>query len=283
MAIKRRSERAFLNKLTLSAYAWPDNRPITWGAGGPERWPGARPYHTPPGEEDHLGFRIFEWYLTISRAVLGERLPILLLGTGCQLGEQGDTSQAPVDEEAHTARNLAMIQALSTTEPVEKKGDPSQIVPPQVIAGNFWLLAAESDHPAANNAWFQTDGSSLPIVGALKQWRETLHEEGLHPTPTQKTFEPDGSLRPIAHYLLLPTYDWGIADWHLEVIKPFIKNHRPTIGFSLVEAAQATRVTLLGGPQEFPDDILEDLRTAGCYVERIDGDGTSIASVMENH
>ncbi len=283
LAIKRRSPRSLLKKLTLSAYAWPGNRPISWGAGGPERWPGARPYHTPPGEEDQRGFRIFEWYLTISRAVLGEKLPIILLGTGCQLGAHGDPTLPAVDEETHTERNLALIRALSGQVQVEAKGDPAAAIPTEVVAGNFWLLASEPDHGAAKTAWFQTDGSSLPIVGALKQWRETISAETADIRPSQKTIEPEGLLRPIAHYLLLPSYDWGIADWHLEVIKPFIKNHKPTIGFSLVEAAQSTRVTLLGGPQEFSEDILEDLRTAGCIVERIDGDGTSIATVMENH
>ena len=283
LAVKRRSPRSVLSKLTLSAYASPGNRPLLWGAGGPERWPGARPYHTPPGEEDQQGFRIFDWYLTISRAVLGENLPIILLGTGCQLGAQGDPSLPAIDEETHTERNLELIRALSDQARMEAKGDPSATIPSEVIAGNFWLLAADAGNGAAKKAWFQTDGSSLPIVGALKQWRETHVPTPENMSPAPKSFEPEGLLRPIAHYLLLPTYDWGVADWHLEVIKPFIKNHRPTIGFSLVEAAQATRVTLLGGPQEFPDEILEDLRTAGCIVERIDGDGTSIASVMEHH
>ncbi len=282
-AVKRRSQRSLLDKLTLSAYAWVKNRPISWGAGGPERWPGARPYHTPPGEEDQRGFRIFDWYQTISQAILGKKLPIILLGTGCHLGDQGDSELPVIDEEAHTERNLELIQALSGQAQSNTKGDPSGTVPPEVIAGNFWLLTADPDHQQADKAWFKSDGSSLPIVGALRQWLDAQDDVETEQKPLEKSMDSEGSLRPIAHYLLLPTYDWGIADWHLEVIKPFIKNHRPTIGFSLVEAARATRVTLLGGSQEFSDDILDDLRGAGCIVERIDGDGTSIASLMENH
>ena len=30
--------------LAIGAYAWSDNQPLNWGAGGPERWPSARPY-----------------------------------------------------------------------------------------------------------------------------------------------------------------------------------------------------------------------------------------------
>ena len=86
--------------------------------------------------------------------------------------------------------------------------------------------------------------------------------------------------RPISHYLLLPTYEWGVADWHLEVIRPFIKKHRPTVGFSVKEAALAKRVTVIGNTQTFPETLLDQLRQVGCLVERISGDGTSVATQL---
>jgi hypothetical protein len=86
--------------------------------------------------------------------------------------------------------------------------------------------------------------------------------------------------RPIKHYLLLPTYEWGIAEWHLDAIKPFVKKYQPTIGFSLKEAVLASKVTVVGNEQSFPEEILERLRASGCEVERISGDGTSIATLL---
>jgi hypothetical protein len=86
--------------------------------------------------------------------------------------------------------------------------------------------------------------------------------------------------RPIQHYLLLPTYEWGVADWHLEVIRPFIKKYRPTVGFSVKEAALAKRVTVIGNTQTFPELLLDQLRQVGCLVERISGDGTSVATQL---
>ncbi|MCE1254880.1 MAG: hypothetical protein LWX83_15200 [Anaerolineae bacterium] len=86
--------------------------------------------------------------------------------------------------------------------------------------------------------------------------------------------------RPIQHYLLLPTYEWGVADWHLEVIQPFIKKYRPTVGFSVKEAALAKRVTVIGNTQTFPESLLDQLRQLGCLVERISGDGTSVATQL---
>jgi hypothetical protein len=85
---------------------------------------------------------------------------------------------------------------------------------------------------------------------------------------------------PIKHYLLLPAYEWGVSDWHLDVIKPFVRKHQPTIGFSLAEAALAEEVTVIGGEQSFSEESLSELRSKGCRVERISGDGTSIATQL---
>ena len=162
------------------------------------------------------------------------------------------------------------------------KKEPFDLLPDEVLAANFWLLAAPEGSPDENRAWFKADGQVLPVVGALRQWVAGVQEGGKANPSAGKYTPPAGQARPIAHYLLLPTYEWGVSDWHLDVIRPFVKAHRPTVGFSLVEAAQATHVTVVGGPQSFPEEVLDDLRAAGCSVERIQGDGTSIASQLES-
>ena len=82
------------------------------------------------------------------------------------------------------------------------------------------------------------------------------------------------------HYLLIPSYEWGVADWHLEVIRPFVKKHRPTVGFSVNEAAKAQKVTVIGNPNSYPSHVIDELIAAGCTVDLIDGDGTTIASKL---
>jgi hypothetical protein len=98
--------------------------------------------------------------------------------------------------------------------------------------------------------------------------------QGLGSNPLSK---PSPSIQ---HYLLLPALDWAVADWYFQAVRPFIKRHMPTIGFSLAEAAQAARVTVVGGAEFFPDEALSSLRASGCIVERINGDGTSIATQL---
>lgn len=278
-ALQRRGLRPLLSRMALGAYAWLANRPLNWGAGGPERWPGARPYHTPKGEQDQRGFRIFDWYLTISQAALGKKLPILALGTGCHLGDQADPQLPAIDLATHTERNLQLARLLAGEAPLQ--GLHIDPLPDELVAVCFWLLATPAGSPHESRAWFRPDGQVMPVVGALRQWLAGNAENEAEKTTAHKT-AANGPAHPIAHYLLLPTYEWGVSDWHLDVIRPFVKAHRPTIGFSLVEAALATHVTVVGGPQSFPDEVLDDLRAAGCSVERIQGDGTHIATQLES-
>jgi hypothetical protein len=179
---------------------------------------------------------------------------------------------------------MAITHLLANTgeddNPIDTESGELSPISPQVIACNFWLLASSEDNLTQEFAWYKSDGDTLPIVNALRQWNNS--QPGFAASASQA-----GSPKPhpligqsISHYLLLPSYEWGIAEWHLDVIRPFVIKHRPTIGFSLEEASHAEHVTVIGGQGSFPEDELERLRTTGCSVERISGDGTSIATQL---
>lgn len=282
--LQRRGHSRLLDKLILGAYAWTGNRPLNWGAGGPERWPGARPYFTPAGVQDQVGFRIFDWYLTLARAELGQSRPILLLKAGCLPNDRAGT-QASAGTQAdslawHTQANLALARLMAGEAGISAgQADQLEAVPAEVLACNFWLLAAAPESPYTSQAWFHPSGSSLPAVNAFHQWAEARQIQ----TRTNQVHRYPGAAHTrtgplIAHYLLLPIYGWGVPDWHLDGLRPFIKEFHPTIGFSLVEAANAGRVTVVGGEQAYPEEALQTLRNAGCTVERMIGDGTLIAT-----
>lgn len=288
--IQRRGHTRLLKNMALSAYASSRAKPLDWGAGGPERWPGARPYFTPAGEQDHLGFHIFDWYLALAQAVLGETLPILLMGVGDQPPGQEDSPVA-VNVTKQTERTLTLVKLISG---YQERGDLTPL-PPEVQVGNFWLLTTAPNDPYEKQSWFQNDGSKLPVVDALQQWISVRNHTPIRgdaaPSPLfnlqQKPVIPDhgkpasSTDHPIAHYLLIPVYEWGIADWHLDVIRPYVKKFKPAVGFSLEEARCAEKITVIGGPQTFSEDALDELRASGCIVERISGDGTSIATQLE--
>jgi hypothetical protein len=79
---------------------------------------------------------------------------------------------------------------------------------------------------------------------------------------------------------LLPSYAWGISGWHFELIRPFVQKYLPTIGFSILEASQASKVTILGNLTGFPANTLDTLLNSGCIVEQIEGDGTELATKL---
>ena len=69
--------------------------------------------------------------------------------------------------------------------------------------------------------------------------------------------------------MLLPVFEFGISDWHWSAALDFVKAHRPVCGFSADEATHAARVTIFGNEQGVSPAVEEQLRQAGCAVERI--------------
>jgi len=273
--LQRRGQKDLLNQLVLSAYAWSGNRSPNWGAGGPERWPRTRPYSTPQNSEDHLGFRIFDWYLAIAEAALGKSLPIILLGAGSRIGDQLDPRSPAVDVHAHTWQNMTLVRLMSGRS---QEYDP---IPAEVLTCNFWLLSAAQGDPEVDNSWYKPDQDQLPVVTMLK---ESVANGGADPSSSSKYMSSGppniNGLWPISHYLLLPSFEWGAADWQLDAIRPFINKYQPTIGFSPVEASHAKKVTVIGGATNVPESIIDGLLAAGCIVEQISGDGMNIATML---
>ncbi len=251
--IKRRASQPLQKRLILSAYAGLNSRPLSWGRGGPQSWPEAQPYITPENSQDQRGFRIAEWYLTISETILERKLPLLMLGI-----------HGPAPQGADLPKILVEGARLIARQTVEGL-DP---LPEEVIGGAFWLLAADPGSDAEEAAWFTPEGAGKPVVELF------THQEKAQ--PVEKSV---GHFR-ISHYLLLPSFEWGVADWYLNITRPFIKRHRPTVGFSLEEALQAERVTVVGGEEHFSEEQLNQLRGQGCLVRRVEGDGTKIASQL---
>jgi hypothetical protein len=280
--IRRRGGAQLAEKLVIGAYAFTWGRPITWGSGGSEQWPAARPYITPPGSEDQIGFRIFDWYLTISKTVLQHSCRLIIMGGGALLGEAGKTDSLPVDPESHAHLNLQIAHLLKNTTP--QTGLNVSEVPDDVLACSFSLLAATGGSPQKVQAWFPEGEQPLPAVQSFIQAFSNPTSKKVYPdipaaSPSNQV-TPHNNNKLMAHYLLLPVYEWGISDWHLEVIRPFVKKHRPSIGFSVQEAKLAARVTVVGGSQSFPELVIEELVQAGCSVRQIIGDGTNIASEL---
>ena len=267
--------------MAIGAYAWPGERTLNWGAGGPKAWPGVKPYFTPEDEQDHLGFRIFDWYRAISKEVLGSHLPIILLGTGVTTMPKARTEANLVTPDE---TNFLIANLLAGEYEENPAADISHPIPPEVLAGCFNLLASPDQEDA--NAWFNPDGSPRPIAARLQNWnarrRAAQAKDALSSKQAATCEKSSRTKKPIKHYLLLPRFKWGIEVWYLEVAQQYIKKFAPTVGFSMREAFLAEQVTIVGEKNTFPEMLTSELEKAGVKVTRVTGSGTEIATKLSN-
>jgi len=283
----RRGLNDLLKHLSFAVNLWTFNRPVDWGAGGLKQWPEARPYRTPPGSQDQRGFCLFDWHNEIISARLGEARPLLCLAGGPRLGDLTDPASrsAALDETRHASCTKEIAQLIA-----------DQRLPGNLLNVNFWLIGAADGSPFAREAWYRSDGTTLAAVETLKQFQQEMRKsasQGPAPLKTGRVLSkipfrgetrpvwaegrrsPSGGGKPLQHYLLLPTFEWGISEWHWNAALNFVKTHRPACGFSADEARQARLVTILGNEQGVSREVEAALREAGCEVRRIQvsGDG----------
>jgi len=162
----------------------------------------------------------------------------------------------------------------------EESGAYLQPIKDDVMACCFYKLASDLKPGEMDFAWYHGTQANIPITSEYLNWTEiNNHKNGRTGSSQVKTPSTENG-RTISHYLLLPVYEWGIADWQLDVIRPFVKKYQPTIGFSLEEASMADQVTVIGSRQSFNESDINRLRDKGCKVVQITGDGTSIATQM---
>lgn len=254
--LQRRKPELIRAGLGMCAYAWTFGRSLNWGAGGPQRWPSARPYLTPAGSQDQRGFRVFDWYRAIAQAVLGAALPTLLLEAGTPAG----TRPGAAATEVATAQSIARLLA---SESVQDVSSPETTLEP-LPEGIFGAALSLPDNPE--------DAPFAALFKALKEIRSQAVAKGA-------PFAING-IHPIRHYLLLPAFEWGVSEWHIDAIKPYVRKYRPTIGFSLEEAALAESVMVIASESEIAETSLNQLRVSGCKVERIEARGTSLATIL---
>ncbi len=276
-SINRRSDKSLAEKLVFAINLWTYNRPLSWGEGGLQRWPEARPYQTPPGMQNQQGFHVVDWYDEIIRGRLGASRPFLCLSGGPRVGDHTDPSFLPVDEQWHESCIRQIIQAQARDE-----------LSPNLLNINFWLLTAADDSPFAAEAWYRNNGTTVAAVDVLKQRLQVQNKaakvlKAVGALGGGASAQADcGAAKSIQHYLLLPSFEWGMSEWHWSAAIDYVKAFQPTCGFSPREAAQAQRVTIVGNEQGVSRDTENMLRLAGCVVERVAGrDGEETAALLK--
>ncbi len=283
LGLQRRKSERILDELVIGAYARARDKSLEWGRGGPERWPNAKPYFTPDGSQDHRGFCIFEWYLSISESTVGMRLPMILFGLQSSFSAP-ETVKEITNEDIQAT--LAMAECLLQREsramisnPASAKNNSINPLPEEIIAGNFWLLSTDAKSPYAQDAWFSPNGDGSVRAVAFEKLLHGLKSNFSKYSSHHR--QADSFV--IEHYLLLPSSSWGITEYYLNLARPLIRREMPVIGFSIDEARYARTITVFGDAYYFPDALLDDLRQAGSLVRRVEPDGINVASIFGDH
>ena len=257
--LKLRRMDTILEYLMLSSYGQTYNKSLSWGKGGPERWSSTKPYLTPDGQEDQIGFNNFEWIQAVGERAIGKKLPIMILDAG-HLGTKLSFPDFKTSiEEIQTIYDLCRYN--TSTEDIQ-------------------------DHRIAFDESVCWCIFSLDTINTALQDKLTVDVfkqmfDGLKGTDGSSNSSIKGK-KVISHYLLLPSYASGISDAILNKIRPLIKHYHPTVGFSLEEAAFAAKVSVYPDPVLFSEEQLNQLRLNGSIVEILPESGIEIATMIQN-
>ncbi len=276
-----REQGDLLPRLTFAFTAFTRGRPPAWGAGGPRRWPQTRPYLTPAGSQDQCGFRGFEWLSAVITDRLGAPRPLLCLAGGAAPEQRGDPAHTASEAGDHCQVNAALA-ALALGE----VAGAGLALPDEVLNLNLWLLAAGPGSPVRDQAWFPPgEAVPLPVVAEVRRLAARLSSARAGTPVGEAAAGAAGAGvangKPLFHYVLLPSFDWGASRWHLQAVQEYAGHFQPAVGFSSEEAARAEFVTIVGNEQGIPEQVAQNLQQQGCHVERINGpDGNAIVQLL---
>jgi hypothetical protein len=253
-----KGKESLFDTMAVAIHNYVSNKPLDWGKGGPARWPNARPYYCPEDSQDHVGFNLFEWYDAIIRARVGRSLPMLSYENGPIVGTHDHTRYPAVDESGHARVAVEMSKMLM-----------DNIVPDYLFNNAFWLLANSHGSPFEGHTWYRENGHRLPAIQAMKSLSK--HPRLVSETQPAPDPVPVSNGHPLFHYVLCPTWEWGVSEWYWRMLANYVKVFKPICGFTADEAALAQYVTIIGKTPGVPASAEDKLKAAGCKVERIAG------------
>lgn len=253
--VKQRRSLDFVSNLHIAVSSQTFNHPLSWGAGGKRNWKVPRPYSKSEiGEEDHLGFNTWHWYTDLVNSILGIEPKLFLFYFG-----SADIKQSVLDPKVSFEEliDFAMKPSEEAGRAAEQKNN--------ILACLFWILSTSEPNEDGRTAFFDITGEvKVPEIKSYKEKLENTRKQNLEYVVSDRLAE---WIYPIDHYLLLPSYEWGIPENTLDRIRPIMRDSRPTIGFSLIEATNARKVTVWNENGAFSVKDIDILREAGCLID----------------
>ena len=241
-ALIERGPEQLIQSFGVCVYSWTNGHPTDWGSGGPDVWPDAKPYQCDKGSQNHIGFRIFEWYQSIINRIVGHDLPLYCLRGGSTHGD--DKTQD------HISTQIEIFDLVTSSE-----------LPANLRCFNFDAFRSDG---STDPDWFNPDGTFGTLAEAISSGSYLRSHQPHRPEGVRV----DG--KTIQHYALLPRTGTRHAFSVWEKLAPFAVTLHPTIGFSAAEACCAHKVTILADIEEIPLEVERQIEAQGCEVTRID-------------
>lgn len=229
----RRGASSLIQDLYLTAYAWSFGKGLDWGSGGTSTWPESYPYAPSQHAQDQRGFRTFDWYAEISRAVVGRTLPIIVVAGG-----------SPGPQELQPEVVTAAVRAVMGPK-----------VPDSVLSFNFHLLAADPAAPEYPAAWYADVNQPKPIVSAVERMLNAVPHSTSVPV----------AKKPLRHYVLMPR--GGLSELAWRSVRELVNDG--VFGDSPEEAEHASMVTIVGDESVIPPSVERKLIESGSQVQRV--------------
>jgi hypothetical protein len=259
--LNKRKMAALIDPLILSSYGFTFNLPLSWGAGGPERWPNAKPYSNNDGQQNQIGFHNFEWLQAVSQRVVGRKMPVIILDAGNPGEKSNSNPELSIEDSLQK-----ILMACNNINNLEEGDNIEMPVFNESVVACLFSLETVKALLGEN------------CLGTLNQIFLKNQAKKIKANMNHKLDGP----KYIEHYLLLPAYTSGVSDVVLNKVKPLIKKLKPTIGFSLEEAVHASKVSIYPDQYLFSEDQINQLRSAGCEVEILPQSGMEIATLLQD-
>ncbi|MDK2981470.1 MAG: hypothetical protein PWQ55_1817 [Chloroflexota bacterium] len=269
-----------INNLTLSAYAWDQGRSIDWGAGGSKVWKDVKAYNVPAASQDQRGFRAFDWYQDLAQAVLGKRLPVLLLQAGVTADPQQSTKQARQSNLAHQELIWRLLKGENVYDP-ENPHRLMRALPSNVQVCAFYLLSA-SDSLSKGFAWFTEEGGAQAPAQALLALRQKSAPSDAKQSEPSASKDSDSYVFDHGRYVLIAQSLQPRMQEILHKMHPYINRYKPMVGFSCEEAKKSAYILVIAYQEDFPQHEIEQLQSSGSLVKVIHPDELSASFAAVN-
>lgn len=239
--------------------------PHPFGANHPPDYP-----YDARNQQDHPGATVFQDDITVIgflefapvfQQEVGFVPPFIGGEGGWQYLAAEDSRYPEIDDNLHAEYHTALFNSFRTG-----RLPHGELLPDYLFAFCPWILfGGEKD------AWYSwSTGTRLQTVISIQSI----------PSFTRSFNGEVPSFKPLTHYMLIGHLDRRMRRSMLLGARKYVALFAPAVGFSALDAANAETVTILGDSRAVPASVEQQLRTAGCRVERLAGDQFAVDAAL---